>query len=333
MNAHETDLGRLLHAFFCERLIQQRHASDSTIASYRDTFRLLLQFAAGRLGKPVSALCLADINAGLVLAFLDHLEQQRHNCVRSRNARLAAIHSFLHYVAWQEPTSLPHIQHALAIPMKRYNRPVVGFLSREEIDAILAAPDTSAWSGQRDLVLLTILYNTGARVSEVIGLRNADLIAPAGNAVLLHGKGRKERVVPLWKRSSTLLRRWQEQSGATAQSAICPNRFGQPMTRSGVTYRLKLAVEKARQRCPSLLGKTISPHTIRHTTAMHLLQAGVDLAVIALWLGHESITTTHQYLDADLRMKQNALAAIQAPQMTEEHVAPPADLLAFLDSL
>jgi integrase/recombinase XerD len=333
MNTKETDLARVLQAFFCQRLIQQRRASHRTVASYRDTFRLLLRFAEGRLGKPVSALCLDDIDVVMVLAFLDHLEQQRNNCIRSRNARLAAIRSFLHYAALQEPASLPGIQRVLAIPTKRFDRLMVGFLSREEMEAILSAPDTTTWSGQRDVVMLTLLYNTGARVSELIALEYSDIVGPGNKAVLLHGKGRKERVIPLWKRTSALLRNWQKHNASAAHSPICSNRFGQQITRSGVSRRLELAAKEACVHCPSLHNKVVYPHLVRHTTAMFLLQAGVDLTVIALWLGHESITTTHQYLEADLKMKEDALATLQPPSSSPMHFTPSADVLAFLDGL
>jgi integrase/recombinase XerD len=328
-----TDLARVLQTFFYQRLIQQRNASDRTVASYRDTFRLLLCFAEQRLGKQVNELCLDDIDTTLVLGFLDYLERQRHNCIRTRNARLAAIRALLHYAALQEPAALPQIQRVMAIPMKRFDRAVVGFLSREEIEAILSALDTATWSGQRDAILLTVLYNTGARVSEIIAIKYSDVIDSRCSAVLLHGKGRKERVVPLWKRTSALLRHWMEQSDATAQQSLFPNRFGQPMTRSGVASRLKVAVKRACPRCPSLCNKVISPHVIRHSTAMHLLQSGVDLAVIALWLGHESIVTTHHYLQADLEMKKQALAALQPPDMAVMRFKPSTDVLAFLDGL
>jgi site-specific recombinase XerD len=203
-----TEFARLLQLFFLQRLIQQRQVSHRTVISYRDTFRLLLRFAERRLDKPADELCLADIDANLVLDFLDDLEKQRHNCVRSRNARVAAIRSFLHYAALQEPTALPQIQRVLAIPMKRFDRPVVGFLSREEIEAILSAPDRSTWSGQRDHVLLATLYDTGARVSELIAVRRADVECRHCTAVRLHGKGRKERVVPLSQPTSALVRGW-----------------------------------------------------------------------------------------------------------------------------
>ena len=203
-----TDLARLLQAFFCQFLMQQRHASPETVKGYRDTFRLLLHLAEKHTGKSVSELSLSDLDAPLVLAFLDDLEAQRHNAVRSRNARLAAIRAFLHYAALEEPTALPGIQQVLAIPMKRFDRPLVGFLSREEMEAVLQAPDSHTWSGLRDCALLTTLYNSGARVSEIIAARRVDLECEHGQALHLHGKGRKERVVPLWKQTAKLLREW-----------------------------------------------------------------------------------------------------------------------------
>lgn len=217
--------------------------------------------------------------------------------------------------------------------MKRFDRPLVGFLTREEIEAILQTPDNLTWSGQRDRALLTTLYNTGARVSEIVAVRRTDLEREHGQALHLHGKGRKERVVPLWKRTSRLLREWLPRIGPTAQQPLFPNRFNQPMTRSGVASRLRQATRVATLRCPSLEGKRVSPHSVRHTTAMHLLQSGVDITVIALWLGHESIVTTHQYLEADLQMKDHALAALQPPTVTASRFKPPNGLLAFLDSL
>lgn len=328
-----TDLGCLLQSFFCQRLVQQRHASRQTVTSYRDTFRLLLRFAEKWRGKPVSELCLAHIDTHLILAFLDDLESERHNCIRSRNARLAAIRSFLHYAALQEPAALPQIQRVLAIPMKRFERPVVSFLSREEVEALLRAPDTSTWSGQRDRALLAMLYNTGARVSEVIALTRADIECERCTAVHLRGKGRKERVVPLWKRTSKLLKDWMTEISPLAQQPLFPNRYGKPMTRSGVEKRLQAAAGLAKEQCPSLKDKRVSPHVLRHTTAMHLLQSGVDLAVIALWLGHESVATTHHYLHADLQMKERALATLQPPRIGPMRFKPDTELLAFLDAL
>jgi len=328
-----TDLARLLQAFFCQRLIQQRGASHQTVCSYRDTFRLLLRFTEQQLGKSAADLYLADIDAPLVLTFLDDLESRRHNCIRSRNTRLAAIRSFLHYAALQEPAALPGIQQVLAIPLKRFDRPVVGYLTQAEIKAILDAPDIHTWSGQRDRVLLATLYNTGARVSEIIAIRRIDLESERGQAVHLHGKGRKERVVPLWKRTSRLLEMWVTQIGPDPQQSLFPNRFGQMLSRSGVESRLRRAVTIATAQCPSLKNKVVSPHVVRHATALHLLQAGVDLSVIALWLGHESVVTTHQYLEADLQMKEKALAKLQPPDMHAIRYKPSSDVLSFLDGL
>jgi len=328
-----TDLARILQLFFYQRLIQQRRVSHRTVTSYRDTFRLLLSFAEQQLGRSASKLCLADVDVNLVLEFLDHLEVQRHNCIRSRNVRLAAIRSFLKYAALQEPSALAQIQRVLAIPMKRFDRPMVGFLTREEMEVIINAPDTATWSGQRDHALLATLYNTGARVSEIIAVKRRDVECENCTAVHLHGKGRKERVVPLWKRTSTLLRKWMGQIAPDDQQSLFPNRFGQPMSRSGIEKRFQVMVQLAYPRCPHLRNKTVSPHVVRHSTAMHLLQAGVDLAVIALWLGHESIVTTHQYLEADLQMKEHALAALQPPQTAAMRFKPTVEVLAFLDAL
>lgn len=328
-----TDLARLLQRFFYERLIEQRRASHRTVTSYRDTFRLLLRFAEQHLDKPVNALCLSDVDVNLILDFLEHLETQRHNSIRSRNARLAAIRAFLHYAALQEPSALAAIQRILAIPLKRFERPQVGFLTRAEIEAILSAINTPTWSGQRDHALLMSLYNTGARVSEIIGVQRSDVESERCAAIRLHGKGRKERVVPVWKRTTTVMRDWLVQIPDEPQQPLFPNRYYQAMTRSGVEKRLQVWVQRARLECPSLREKTVSPHVVRHTTAMHLLQSGVDLTVIALWLGHESVVTTHQYLQADLQMKERALAALQPPQTLSPRFKPPAELLAFLDAL
>lgn len=329
----ETDLAYLLQRFFLQRLIQQQRVSQRTVTSYRDAFRLLLRFAEQQLGRPVSELQLSDLDVNLVLGFLDHLEVQRHNCIRSRNARLAAIRAFLQYCALQEPTALPQIQRILAIPMKRFDHPVVGFLSRDEMQAVLNSPDTSTWSGQRDQALLTMLYNTGARVSEIITVKRTDVEDENCRAVNLHGKGRKERLMPLWKQTAALLRGWMKRIPSDPQQPLFPNRFGKLISRSGVEKRLQVAVKLACRGCPSLRDKTISPHTVRHTTAMHLLQSGVDIAVIALWLGHESVGTTHQYLQADLTMKERALAALQPPEPATMRFQPSTEVLAFLDTL
>lgn len=324
----------LLQRFFAEHLTQHRAVSPRTIAAYRDTFRLLLLFIERRIGKAPVAVVLADLDASLVLAFLDHLETERRNGARTRNARLTAIRSFLCYAAHHDLSVLPTIQRTLAIPVKRFDRPMLGFLSRDDMQAVLDAPDAQSWVGQRDRALLTTLYNTGARVSEIIGVRIADLVLDGGPCVHLHGKGRKQRTVPLWRTTAALLRAWTRQlDSANIGSLLFPNRSGTAMTRSNVTQRLALCVQTAAADRPHLLGRSVSPHTIRHTTAMHLLQSGVDITVIALWLGHESPATTHLYVEADLAMKERALAHLQPPGTTVPRYRPPDALMHFLQSL
>lgn len=323
----------LLQDFFCQRLIAQRQASPRTVASYRDAFRLFLGYAQARLQKPPSALTLAELDAPLILGFLDHLEGERQNGARTRNARLAALRSFLHYAALHDPTALAGIQRTLAIPTKRFDRPLLGFLSREEMEAILAAPDRSTWSGHRDHVLLATLYNTGARVSEIIAVCVGDVVLDQTASVRLHGKGRKDRAVPLWKSTMKRLQEWLPRLAGGPQAPLFPNARGRVLTRSGVETRLRVAVATATTGCPSLAKRRISPHTLRHTTAMHLLQSGVDLSVIALWLGHESIDTTHLYIEADLAMKERALATLQDPPSTAWRFRASDRLLAFLDHL
>lgn len=324
----------LLQRYFADHLTRHRAASPRTIAAYRDTFRLLLLFAEQHIGKAPTAIVLTDLDSGLVLAFLDYLERDRANGSRSRNARLAAIRSFLRYAAHHDICALPVIQRTLAVPMKRCDKPLLGFLSREEMQAILDAPEKENWTGRRDQALFAVLYNTGGRVSEVIGLRVSDIMLEGSPCVHIHGKGRKQRAVPLWRTTAALLRVWKRELGDAGSAApMFPNRDGAAMTRSNVTQRLALYVKAAAERSPQLLARPISPHTIRHTTAMHLLQSGIDIAVIALWLGHESPTTTHMYIEADLSMKERALERLQPPQTGIPRYRPPDALLQFLQSL
>ncbi len=317
--------------FFCQRLLAQRNASPRTIESYRDAFGLLLRFTQTHLRKNPSELALGDLDAPVILAFLNHLERDRHNTIRSRNARLAALRSFFQYAASRDPANLPTIQRVLAIPRKREDQPLLGFLSREEMAALQDAPDLTTWSGRRDQVLIAMLYNTGARVSEAIELRVSDFVRGRTAIVKLRGKGRKERIVPLWKSTVRLLTAWVDRRAAQPEAPLLPNHSGGRMTRSGVAYRLRLAATTAAAVCPSLRRARISPHTLRHTTAMHLLQAGVDITLIALWLGHESPTTTHRYVEADLVMKQRTLAKLQEPSQRCARFAPSDSLLAFLE--
>lgn len=323
----------VLQRFFVERLGQHRNASPQTIASYRDTFRLFLPFAAARLRRPPSAFALTDLDAPLLLAFLDYLEGTRHNAIRTRNTRLAALRSFMRFAGFQEPRALPTVQRVLAIPSKRCHQPVLGYLNRNELQAVLDAPDLATWSGQRDRVMFATFYNTGARVSEIIAITVSDLHLGATSTVHLHGKGRKERTVPLWKTTATDLGAWLPRIARGPTAPLFPNRGRTSLTRSGVEARLRRAVRTAAITCPTLRHRRISPHTFRHTTAMHLLQAGVDLTVIALWLGHESPATTHRYLEADLKMKEQALQRLTPPRGRARRFRAPDRLLQFLDGL
>jgi integrase/recombinase XerD len=328
------EFSAVLQNYFCQRLIDQQNVSAQTVKSYRDTFRLLFGFIKQHLHKTAAQLCLEDINAELIVKFLKYLEKDRKNTIRTRNIRLAAIRSFMNYASYQTPGTLPAIQKILAIPMKRFDRPLIGFLTREEINAILVAPDTSTWTGNRDRVLLATLYNTGARVSEIASLHRGNVELNQTSVIRLQGKGRKERAIPIWKNTGLLIKQWLNRIDAHQNTPLFPNHYGKAMTRSGIEDRLKNAIKIACPTCPSLKKKKITPHVIRHTTAMHLLQSGVDLSVIALWLGHESIVTTHHYIEADLKIKENALNSIQEPEnrITRTHSCSDKVLL-FLESL
>jgi site-specific recombinase XerD len=324
----------LVQAYFGEYLTEQRALSPQTLAAYRDGFVLFLKFAEGRLGKPPAAMALADVTPQLILSFLDHLEGARGNCVRSRNARLAALRSFLKFACRRDVASLAVIERALGVPVKRFERPMFGYLTREEMFAVIGKPNES-WARERDHALFLLMYNSGARVSEIIGLKVSDVVLDASAAcVHLHGKGRKQRSVPLWRSTVKALRAWLRLNPQLAAEApLLPNRNGSAMTRANVTLRLALAVGRATETHPSLAKRRISPHTIRHTTAMHLLQAGVDVSVIALWLGHESPATTHHYVEADLAMKERALAKLHEPKGKAQRYRAPDSLLHFLRTL
>jgi site-specific recombinase XerD len=328
-----TSFAALVQQFFTEYLVAQRAVSPRTVASYRDAMMLFLSFAHRHLRKAPTTIQLADIEPSLILAFLDDLEQQRHNSVRSRNLRLTALRAFLKFAARRDVSSLHVIEHALAVPMKRFERPMLGFLSRKEMLAVIGEPGQS-WTSQRDHLLLAMLYNTGARVSEMIGVRVSDVVLQASPCVHLHGKGRKQRAVPLWRSTVRAVRAWLRRNPALdAQAALLPNREGKPMTRSNVTQRLEIAVARAAKSHPDLRKRCVSPHMVRHTTAMHLLQSGVAFNVIALWLGHENPTTTHRYVEADLAMKQKALARLHEPNVKRPRYRPSDSLMQFLQSL
>ena len=331
--ARTADLPSLVERYFCEYLVKQRNASLETILSYRDAFRLFLRFSEQQFGRAPATLTLADFDAPQILAFLDSLEKQRHCSVRSRNARLAALRSFLQYAALQEPTALASISHSLAIPVKRFDRVPVSYLSQEEVTAVLNGPDRNSWSGHRDAVMLATMYNTGARVSEIIRLNVEDLQLGPTATVRIHGKGRKERVVPLWKDTRRQLADWLRQISTAGSDPLFPSRRSERLTRPGFRSRLNAAVAIARQSCSSLRKRRVFPHLIRHSTAMHLLQSGVDITVIALWLGHESTATTHMYVEADLTMKKRAIEKIIMPASKSRQYRPSDRLLAFLEAL
>ena len=323
----------LVQAFFTEHLIQQRALSPNTIATYRDAFMLFLDFTQARCAKEPTAITLADITPELILAFLDHLEQDRHNTVRSRNARLAALRAFLKFASHRDVASMQIIERALGVPIKRFERPMLGFLSREEMLAVIGTPDNS-WISKRDHLLLTLLYNTGARVSEIIGVRLSDVVLDGIAFVHLHGKGRKQRAIPLWRSTEKEIRTWLKLNPQfNSASALLPNRDGEAMTRDNVTKRLALAVRAATKVDAGLANHTISPHTIRHSTAMQLLQSGAEVSDIALWLGHESPTTTHHYVEANLAMKERTLARLQEPGNKIPRYHAPDSLMEFLKSL
>jgi integrase/recombinase XerD len=326
-------LAPLLRRYFLERLIEQRGASPATVAAYRDAFRILLQFAEKKLRRPAASLLFEDLTPSIILAFLAHLERERGNCARTRNARLAVIRSFAKYAGSEEPVALDHARRLLAIPSKRCARPVLTHLSRQEIATILRAPESETWSGDRDRVLLATLYNTGARVSEAIGLNIEHIFLDRTPRVELHGKGRKTRTIPLWKSTAKELARWIRQRAAEPNAPLFTNRVGERITRSGVARRLAIAVASAMKTCPSLRNRRVSPHTIRHTTAMHLLEAGNDISIIALWLGHESPNTTHAYLEADVALKARVLSRLDAPHARRGRFRASDDLLAFLERL
>ena len=323
----------LLAAFFTDRLMRQRQASAHTIASYRDTFRLLVRYACRELNKPPAVLALEDFDTSLVGAFLTHLEVRRGNHARIRNARLAAIRSFFRYVALNEPQHMAQAQRILAMPGKRYNRRPVDFLEPAEADALLRAPDIETRAGRRDRALLLVALQTGLRASELIGLRCRDVQVGSGAHVRCLGKGRKERCTPLRKDAAAAVRNWLKERLGQPHEAVFPNRSGDMLSHDGLAYVVAKHAAAARAVCPSLRSKRVTPHTLRHTCAMTLLRAGVDRAVIALWLGHESIETTYIYLHADLQLKEQAMAKTNPSGIPPARYRPKDDVLAFLNSL
>ena len=328
-----TALAPILEAFFTERLLTQLRASPHTIASYRDTFRLLLGFTQRETGKAPSALDLTDLDATMIVRFLEHLENERANQVRTRNTRLAAVHSLYRFAALREPAHAGLIQRVLAIPEKRSDRAIVSFLVREEIEALLEAPDRRTWIGRRDQALLTVAVQTGLRVSELTGLSCGDVALGRGVHLSCRGKGRKARSTPLTTGCAALLKTWLDERGGLDADPLFPSRRGGPLSRDAVERLVQRHARTASTKCQSLREKRISPHVLRHSAAMELLRSGVDTSVIALWLGHADVRSTTPYLLADMAIKQRALDRTTPQDIDPGRYRAPDALLAFLDSL
>jgi integrase/recombinase XerD len=328
-------LAKLLDSFFRERLVAQRRSSQATVIAYRDSIRLLILFASKHVGRAPSRLRIDDFDRPVVLAFLDHLEAERCNTVRTRNVRLGAIRSLFHHLAFMDPTAMLTVERMLSIPTKRGSRKALDYLTVQELDALLATIDQNSPGGRRDYALILFLARTGARVSEAVGVNVVDLRLEKPCQVLLRGKGLKERVLPLGHDHAAVLLALRDERRLTPDSLepFFVNARGQRLGRFGVIHILKRTIKHATQREQSLGMRSISPHTLRHTAAMHLLQSGVDLATIQSWLGHVSITTTHHYVEADLEMKQRALEKSSAPTAVPGLYVPTDDILAFLESL
>lgn len=326
-------LAPTMEAFFTERLLTQRQASPRTVTAYRDSLRMLLIFAQKQTGKEPCQLDIADIDAELVGAFLNHLERDRHNSARTRNTRLAAIRSLFRYAALRHPEHAGSIQRILAIPTKRYDRTQVSFLAPDEVDALLAAPDRNTWFGRRDHALMLLAIQAGPRVSELTRLACGDVQLRPGAYVRCHGKGRKERVTPLTTHTVAVLRVWMRERAGQPTDPLFPTARGTQMSADAVQWLLAKHTAAAAKSCRSIANKKVSPHVLRHTCAMNLLQSGVDIAVIALWLGHENIQTTQIYLHADLQLKERALARTTPPNTKPGRYHAPDPLLAFLEGL
>jgi len=319
-----------LQAFFTDRLAQQRNASPHTVVAYRRTFCLLLEFLQERSGKPASKLDFADLNATVVVAFLRHLEDERGNSIRSRNARLAAIHSFFRFAATRHPEHADDIQRVLAIPHKRTRRADIMHLDHREIVCLLAAPDRSTWHGRRDHALLLLAIQTGLRLAELTGLKVEDIHLGGGAHVRCQGKGRKDRCTPLNTQTVAVLKAWMRERDGKRNEPLFPTRRGASLSPDAVERLVAEHAKNAAVSCPSLYGKKVTPHVLRHTNAMQLLQGGVDTATIALWLGHERIQTTDIYLHADMSMKEKALARLTPLSSVPRRYRPPDALMRFL---
>lgn len=322
-----------LQAFFTERLVRQRQASPRTIAAYRDTFRLLLRFLHKRTGKEPSAIGWEDLAAPVISEFLDHLEVDRYNSPRTRNARLAAVRSLFRYAAFNHPEHAALIQQVLAIPQKRFDKREVCFLTPDELTALLGAPDRTRWEGRRDHALILLAVQTGLRVSEIIGMNCGAVSLGTGAHVRCEGKGRKQRCVPLTAATVAVLKVWMRERAGNPDQPLFPTRTGRRLSPDAIERRIALHTASAMQRCLSLANKHITPHILRHSSAMKLLHAGVDTSVIALWLGHADIRSTQTYLHADLSIKERALARTTPTSTPPGHYRPTDPILAFLESL
>jgi integrase/recombinase XerD len=331
MNA--STLPTLLQRFFTDRLTAQLQASPNTIAGYRDTFRLLLRFASQQRNRPPTKLRIDDLDSALIGDFLAHVEKVRRNSARSRNTRLSAIRSFYRYVAMNEPEHALHCQRILAMPSKRYVRRTVDFINRTEMEALLSAPDQSTWIGRRDRTILLLALQTGLRVSELINLRCRDIELGTGAHISCEGKGRKQRCTPLRRDTVKTIEAWLKERAGSDDDPVFPTIRGDRLSRDAVEHIVRKYTSAASNACASLIGKRVSPHVLRHSTAMELLQNGVDRTVIALWLGHESVETTQVYMHADMRLKEKALARVASTNSRPGRYRPDDALLSFLESL
>ena len=322
-----------LQMFFTDRLVQQRQVSPRTIAAYRDALRLLFGFVHQQTGKLPAQLEWDDLDATMISGFLGYLEDERHNSIRTRNVRLTAIRSLFSYAALRHPEHTLLIQRVLAIPPKRFDKRIVTYLNPPEIDALIAAPDQTRWEGRRDRTLMLLAIQTGLRVSELIGLNCCDVTLDTGANVRCEGKGRKQRAVPLTGPVQDLLRAWLAERAGRPEDPLFPTRTGRRLSRDAVALRVNTHAATAAQKCPTLLGKRIHPHVLRHSCAMSLLQAGVDTSVIALWLGHAGVRSTDAYVHADISIKEKALALTTPTMARPGRYHPPDKVLAFLESL
>lgn len=328
-----TLLAPTMQSFFTMRLTAQRNASPNTVAAYRDTFRLLLSFVRETRGVAPANLMIEDLDAATISQFLDHLESSRGASIKTRNSRLGAIHSLYHFAAMQHPEHAALIQRVLAIPAKRAPRPLISYLTKEEIDALLAAPDDTTRLGRRDRALLAVAIRTGLRASELVGLRRRDVTFGTGAHITCTGKGRKQRSTPLAVETAKVLRSWMDEVGGQPDDPVFPASHGGSLTRDGLSRIVIRHAATASKSCPSMAQKKVGPHVLRHSCAMQMLTAGVDVAVIALWLGHESIRTTDMYQHADIALKERALARVPQHSASQARYRPPDPLLAFLEAL